>query len=128
MNVTLAPFLFVMSELDAFFAYSCLLQHHCPRYVLKNLDGCHHGCDLLEKCLSLLDNDLHAHLTSRHLHYHVFAFPAIATLLASMQPLEEVLRLWDAIFAFGVHLSILIFCSQLMLMRDELLKENSAAR
>jgi hypothetical protein len=43
MNVLAAPFLFTMSEMEAFYAYSNLLKHCCPLYVQPTLAGVHCG-------------------------------------------------------------------------------------
>ena len=127
MNILVAPFLFVMPELDSFTSFSCLIMKHCPRYILKNLDGAHHGCALVDRCLQILDPVLHNHITSK-ITTEIFAFPIIMTLLASLKPLTEVLRVWDAIFAFGVHFNVVLYTTHLMLMRDKLLKEQKAYR
>jgi cell cycle arrest protein BUB2 len=128
MNVTLAPFLFVMPEADAFFAYARFIQVHCPRYVLKNMDGCYKGCEILERIVRCIDPELYAHLIGRRLTFVLFAFPAVCTMMASMKPLEEVLRMWDAMLAFGVHLSLVMYACHIVLMRDDLLREQSAAK
>jgi len=43
MNVLLAPILFVMPELDAFYTFSRLMSKVCPLYVRGNFDGVHYG-------------------------------------------------------------------------------------
>jgi cell cycle arrest protein BUB2 len=43
MNVTLAPFLYVMPELDAFNAYYKWVQVVCPTYIQPDLRGVHAG-------------------------------------------------------------------------------------
>jgi len=37
MHILVAPFLFVMPELDSFTSFSCLIMKHCPRYILRML-------------------------------------------------------------------------------------------
>lgn len=123
MNVLLAPILLVMPELDAFFTFSCMLKHHCPRYVVKNLDGSHHGCELVAKCFPVADLELFTHVDARISNVELYAFPAIMTLMASLQPLGEVLRLWDAMIAFGLHLNVLLFVAHLIVNRSKLLAE-----
>src|SRR5690606_20632422 len=54
MNVLLGPFLYVMPEVDAFICFNQLLSRHMPRYVLKNMEGAHIGCILVEKLLARL--------------------------------------------------------------------------
>jgi len=70
---------------------------------------------------------LHEHITSK-ITTEIFAFPIIMTLLASLKPLTEVLKVWDAIFAFGVHFNVVLYTTHLMLMRDKLLQEQKAYR
>ena len=43
MNVLAAPFLYVMPELDAFYAFSHFIKHVCPLYVQPALEGVHCG-------------------------------------------------------------------------------------
>lgn len=52
MNVLAGPFLFVMSELDAFYSFTMLIQNQCPLYVQPNLEGVHCG---VKVCLSLTE-------------------------------------------------------------------------
>jgi cell cycle arrest protein BUB2 len=110
MNVLLAPFLFVMpTELDAFACCSALLAKHCPRYVLANLEGVHEGCALADACLRALDPALHSHLQQRvQLQTKIFVFQHIFTLFANMSQLNQVLKVWDALFAFGVHFNCVL--------------------
>ena len=127
MNVLLGPFLYVSgSELDSYYFFNAMLTNHCPRYVLKNLDGVHSGCRLLDRCLQSLDAVLHKHILSKIRDIEIFAFPCIYTLMANMQPFEEALRLWDAVFAFGIHFNIVVLAVYLMLRRDALLAEKQA--
>lgn len=128
MNVLVAPFLYLMPEIDAYTAFMTLITRHCPRYVASNLDGVHHGCSLVDRTLEILDPVLHGHILKKILRPEIFAFPYIMTLLANMSPLTEVIRLWDAIFAFGIHFDILLVTCHLMLMRDTLLAEQQAFR
>lgn len=67
MNVLLAPFLYVMPELDAYDAWSTLLLHHCPLYVQPALDGVHAGLRLLDECLQVVDAKLAQHLRDKGL-------------------------------------------------------------
>ncbi|CAJ0873948.1 16839_t:CDS:2, partial [Entrophospora sp. SA101] len=105
MNVLAAPFLFVMPELDAFYSFSAFIQHFCPLYVTPNLEG------LLDKCLEIIDSNLFIYLKSKNLTAEIYAFP--------------LLKLWDFLFAYGVHLNILCVIAQLVLMRNQLLESPS---
>ncbi|KAI8354878.1 rab-GTPase-TBC domain-containing protein [Mortierella sp. GBAus27b] len=107
MNVLAAPFLFTMSEMEAFYAYSNLLKHCCPLYVQPTLAGVHCGIKLLEECLCKIDPELYDYLKSKSMSAEVYA-------LSSMQ-------LWDFLLAWGIHLNIICIIAQLYLIRDELM-------
>lgn len=47
MNVLAAPFLYVMSEVEAFFAFKRFITKMCPTYVIKkNMKGVYAGCEV----------------------------------------------------------------------------------
>lgn len=48
------------------------------------------------------------------------------TLLACMKPFDEVLKLWDAIFAYGLHLHIILLCVHIISVRELILQETNA--
>ncbi|CAG8580215.1 3520_t:CDS:2 [Diversispora eburnea] len=121
MNVLLAPFLFTMSELDAYFSFVTFIQNICPLYVTPTLEGVHSGLKLLDRCLQILDLKLFIYLKSKNLTAEIYAFPSVLTLCACTPPLEQVLKLWDFLFAYGIHLNIICVIAQLILMRDQLL-------
>lgn len=121
MNVLLAPFLFVMPELDAFYCYNALLTRQCPQYVDKRMTGVHDGCALVDRILAMVDPQLHAYLERKGVFATIYAFPMITTLMGCLKPLSQVLKVWDAVFSFGIHLSVLLCVAQVMLMRETLL-------
>ncbi|KAF9400014.1 hypothetical protein BGZ94_005558, partial [Podila epigama] len=67
MNVLAAPFLYTMSEMDAFYAYSNFIKYCCPLYVQPTLQGVHCGIKLLEECLRMIDVELYDNLKSKRL-------------------------------------------------------------
>lgn len=117
MNILLGPFLCIMSEVDAFFCFSTLMLRHCPRYVLKNMEGVHEGGSLVDKLLAVLDPQLHAHLKSKQVPIPISAFPFLSSCMGCLKPLSEVCRLWDVVFAVGFHF-IVVLCTTLV--RDSL--------
>jgi len=125
MNVLVAPFLFTMSEIDAFFSFATFIEMCCPLYVNSTLQGAHCGLELLDQCLQIVEPTLFRHLKSKNLSAKIYALPSVLTFCACTPPLEEVLKLWDFLFAYGVHLNILCVIAQLILMKDELLKSQS---
>ncbi|RXW23353.1 hypothetical protein EST38_g2523 [Candolleomyces aberdarensis] len=122
MNVLAAPFLYTMpSEIEAFFCFAKFIEEACPLYVQPTLDGVHRG-------LKFVDPELYAHLRSKNLSAEIYAFPAVLTLCACTPPLDQVLKLWDFLLAFGVHLNVLCVIAQLLLMRDDLMTSSSPMR
>ncbi|KAK7035210.1 CDC16 protein [Paramarasmius palmivorus] len=129
MNVLAAPFLYTMpSEVEAFYCFSKFIEESCPLYVQPTLEGVHRGLRLLDKCLKIVDPELFTHLRSKNLSAEIYAFPSILTLCACTPPLDQVLRLWDFLLAFGVHLNVLCVIAQLLLMRDEVMASTSPMR
>lgn len=124
MNVILGPFLFIMAELDSYYCFHTLVTQHIPSYISKNLEGVHRGTDLTSRCLKILDPYLHQHLISKYNNLSIFSVKYIISLMANVQPLKEVIKLWDAIFAFGVHFNILLFCAYLINVRKLILAES----
>jgi cell cycle arrest protein BUB2 len=89
-----------------------------------------------------VDPELFSYLRSKNLSAELYAFPcksyrrcpktvsdlqnlAILTLCACTPPLDQVLRLWDFLLAFGVHLNVLCVIAQLLLIRDDVMTSSS---
>jgi len=126
MNVIAGVLLYVMPELDAFHCFNALIAKHISAYMSKNLDGVAEGCTLLEECLRALDPQLASFLIDKmHAQTRVYAFAPIMTLSACCPPLDSIVQLWDIYFAAGVHLNVMFYASQLMLLRYELMDENN---
>ncbi|KAG0304532.1 hypothetical protein BGZ98_005418 [Dissophora globulifera] len=121
MNVLAAPFLYTMSEMEAFYAYSNLLKYCCPLYVQPTLQGVHCGIKLLEECLCKIDPELYDYLKSKKLSAELYAFPSVLTLCACTPPLDQAMQLWDFLLAWGIHLNIICIIAQLHLIRNELM-------
>jgi len=47
MNVLAAPFLYVLPEMEAFYAFSTFIQYYCPLYVHSSLIGAHAGAKVI---------------------------------------------------------------------------------
>ncbi|KAJ3209839.1 Ras GTPase activating protein ira2 [Entophlyctis luteolus] len=80
---------------------------------------------LLEKCLAIADPSLHGYLLQKELDPVMYAFPSVMTFSACTPPLAEVLRLWDFLLSYGVHMNILCIVAQMILIRGEILKSSS---
>ncbi|KAG8526973.1 uncharacterized protein KY384_008402 [Bacidia gigantensis] len=126
MNVLCAPFLYVArSEAEAFVLFHDFITRECPGYIRGAMDGVHKGLQLVDRCLEIADPVLSAFLLSRGLKAEIYAFASVLTMCASTPPLQQVLRLWDFLFAYGVHLNILCICVQLMRRKHELMNDKS---
>ncbi|CAG8680972.1 2283_t:CDS:2, partial [Scutellospora calospora] len=75
MNVLAAPFLFTMSEIDAFFSFATFIKTCCPLYVTPTLQGVHCGLKLLDQCLQIIDPKLFNYLKLKKLTAEIYAFP-----------------------------------------------------
>ncbi|ORZ18129.1 rab-GTPase-TBC domain-domain-containing protein [Absidia repens] len=125
MNVLMAPFLMVMPEMEAFFTFTTFMWKWCPLYIQPNLRGVHCGTKLLDMCLKELDPQLYYLLLSKGFTASMYAIPSVMTFCACTPPSKELLRLWDVMFAFGLHLNILCIIAQLALIRTDLLSSPS---
>ncbi|KAF9952224.1 hypothetical protein BGZ70_000692, partial [Mortierella alpina] len=125
MNVLAAPFLYAMSEMEAFYSYSNFLKFCCPLYVQPTLQGVHCGIKLLERCLCLIDVELYDYLKSKNLPAEVYAFPSVLTVCACTPPLDQAMQLWDFLLAWGIHLNIICIIAQLHLNRSNLMSHAS---
>ncbi len=60
----------------------------------------------MDRILSLVDPPLAAHFHAHTLTANIYAFPFILSLHACIPPFVEALKVWDALFAYGVHLEV----------------------
>ncbi|KAJ2378669.1 CDC16 protein, partial [Coemansia sp. RSA 2607] len=121
MNTLLAPFLYVLGEGGGFYAYRQFLRKECPLYARPSLPGVHACVQLVDECLAFVDAPLYSHLRRHGAVAKIYAFPAAMTLSASVGPLRQVVRLWDFLLAFGVHLNVVCIVAQLLSMRELLM-------
>eukprot|EP00027_Filamoeba_sp_ATCC50430_P018947 CAMPEP_0168565340 /NCGR_PEP_ID=MMETSP0413-20121227/13782_1 /TAXON_ID=136452 /ORGANISM="Filamoeba nolandi, Strain NC-AS-23-1" /LENGTH=417 /DNA_ID=CAMNT_0008597183 /DNA_START=173 /DNA_END=1426 /DNA_ORIENTATION=- len=122
MNAICAPFLYVMPELDAFFAFSKFAKFCSPLYFNPGIEGAFVGLELLDEILKLTDPDLYIHLLSKDLKAEMYAMPPILSFSGCTPPLEELLKLWDFLLAFGVHLNVVCVAAQILMIREDLLQ------
>ena len=123
LNVLLAPIAFACykSEPQAYSIVHSLVVRHIPLYVTSDVKGVYTGCDLVEVVLRHIDPALAEDFDSKFFRAKIYAFPLVLTLSACTPPLSEVLRLWDYLFAYGIHMNILFIVAQLVKARDSLL-------
>ncbi|KAK6198122.1 rab-GTPase-TBC domain-containing protein [Scheffersomyces amazonensis] len=127
LNVLLAPIAYVChkSEPYAYAILHNLIRNHIPLYITPNLDGVHTALNLVEVVLKIIDPVLSEYLDSKFLKPEIYAFPSILTLCACTPPLKSVLKLWDFLFAYGIHMNILFVVAQLIINRSLLLNSDS---
>ncbi|RMZ90823.1 hypothetical protein DV736_g1954, partial [Chaetothyriales sp. CBS 134916] len=120
-NVLSAPLLYASrSETQAYALLCTLLTTHIPSYITPTMAGVHQGLDLIDRILALREPNLSAFLLDKVGPAKVYAFASVLTLSACTPPLPQVLKLWDFLFAFGVHLNIVCVVAQLILMKQKL--------
>ncbi|KAK1592021.1 hypothetical protein Q3G72_017883 [Acer saccharum] len=128
MNVLSAPLLYAArSEAQAYALLTSLLTNHIPTYLTSAMSGVHAGLELIDKILATGLETI-AILISNSLPAKIYAFAPVLTLCACTPPLPEVLKLWDFLFAFGVHLNILCIVAQIIHMKDQLLQSSSPGK
>lgn len=127
MNVIIAPIL-TMSDMDPV-AYAIFdkLMVKLSNYYNKSLslDRIHRGCKLVEIVLSKIDPKLYKKFNKLSYPLHLLVVPSIMTLSGNVEPVSEVLKLWDFIIAYGLHLNVLFIVAQLVIVRDTILSIES---
>ena len=74
MNAVAGPFLYCMGELDAYFAFSRFIKTYCPMYWVPQMYGARAGCDLIDQCLKIVDDELFTYLRGRNLFATLYGF------------------------------------------------------
>jgi cell cycle arrest protein BUB2 len=124
MNAICGAFLYVLPEVDAFYCFSALVLEQCYQYLVPSIAGVYEGLSLLSKALEHVDPELYNYLLSKG-YKEPLLMHAVLSLNTGTPPLEQVLHLWDFVFAFGIHMNVVLTLSQLVLMRDTLLAHPS---
>lgn len=115
-----------MPEPDAFECFCTLILKYLPRYYTNNVEGAYDGLHLVPFCLNEVDPVLFAHLTKCDFHYETL-LEFVLSLGSSNPPLEETLKLWDFLFAFGFQMVPLIPVAYLVRDRAKLLAKRPMA-
>ncbi|KAL0478708.1 cell cycle arrest protein BUB2 [Acrasis kona] len=121
MSLLAAPFLFCLSEADAFYCYKRFVTRICSAYYTHEMTGCYAGVELVMELLEMLDPELSEHIPQRI--NRVWAFKYVSSFSTNQKPLSEALKLWDFFFAFGFHFNIVCIVAQAIMIREQLLKE-----
>lgn len=124
MNVLLGPLLYVADEVFGFYMFRRLYSL-ARSYFSPDLCGVHAGCALLEDIMGVIDPELQQKLFKHNLRGFLWGFDVIMTFGACLQPLDEVLKLWDFLFSFGLGLMPLLSCLRIIKVRDMLLSHNN---
>jgi len=123
MDVLAGGMLFVMPEIDAFAGMSRLVNECFPLYWLTgethDLVGAYAGAILVKDVLSEVDQEVYRMLSG--LPPLLYAFATVTSLSGIAPPFEELLRLWDFVFSFGVHVNVLCVAAQIILQRSKIL-------
>lgn len=126
MNVIAGPFLYICkSEPQSFTLFYNLLMVHMPRYITPNLNGTMDGVKLVDLVLQSVDPKLSEFLQSNMSSAKIYALPSILTLCACTPPLDQLVKLWDFLFSYGIHMNIIFVVAQLLLIRTELIESKS---
>jgi cell cycle arrest protein BUB2 len=129
MNVLLAPILITCDvEPLSYLIFETLMIDRLSSYFKESLslDNIHKGCRLVEVVLKYIDPSLYSKLNKK-LNYPLqyIVMPFVMTLSASAEPIEEVIKIWDYMLAYGCHMNILFTVAQLVMWRDHIFKLNS---
>ena len=87
-------------EADAFWSLNKLLDSIQDNYTFDQ-PGIQQLVGLLEKLVSRIEPELHAHLTCHNVQYLLFSFRWMNNLLIREIPLGRIIRLWDTYFSEG---------------------------
>lgn len=52
----------------------------------------------------------------------IYAFRSLCSLSAAIPPLNEVVKLWDVLLAYGVHMNIFFYLAHIFSKKEEILK------
>eukprot|EP01084_Bolivina_argentea_P088369 159558_1 len=132
MDAIAGSLLFVMNESEAFQLLNVLMSIHFPLYFKSEKDsdhstsliGAYAGTYLAYDILKIYDEELFNHLSS--LHPYQYLFPLIASFQAISQPLSQMQKLWDYLFAYGVYLNPVVAISHLIVNRKKILNKSVA--
>jgi len=118
MNCCAGALLYAMPELDAYHCFHKLCVQLCPTYWNKeySIVGAYAGALLVHDCIKVCDEELFSSLEL--IHPWTYAFPAVTSLYTVAPPLDELVKLWDFIFSFGIHVIILCVTAQVINERN----------
>lgn len=125
MDAIAAGLLYVMPEVLAWNSFVLLMETHFPLYYYsedshkRSLIGAWAGAVLAGQIIPIMDQELGEHLSDCH-PFQLYQ-PCVQSFGAICQPFEEMIRLWDFLFAFGVYLMPVATVAQLIYHKQKIL-------
>ena len=113
--------LYTMPELYAYYTFKILVEQHIPTYIHLESGriGAYYGVELAKQILKIVDKELYHHINPYRMHSF---YGPIAMLQTNCQPFDQVLKLWDFMCCFGVHLCPVITVASVITKRKEILE------
>lgn len=106
-------------------SFFALVVNGIPSFFAPGQQVVRAGCALADAVLAHVDPHLHRHFLRHYgpaaTHAELLFFARVASMYASRPPLRRVVRLWDGILAFGVHLLPVLCAAEAVARRSELL-------
>lgn len=139
-NLIAGAFLVCMNEVDAYHCFHAFATKVVPTYFTSKCKetcgyiGVYAGQRLVFKILRVVDSDLYQALLvcskkrfggNMEFFAKTYFFEGLNSFWTSFQPLSEVIKLWDFLFALGPHMHVVAFVAYLMLLRHKLLDEST---
>src|SRR5690606_18228096 len=87
----------------------------------QSLAGAWGATLLVLDSIKIIDTKLYQHLNHPKLHPFAYLFSPVSSLLAIATPIMEVIRLWDFLMAFGIHMIVPCIVGQILLLRESIL-------
>eukprot|EP01083_Nonionella_stella_P072914 196803_1 len=123
-NLIVGGLLYAMPEVDAFATFCVLMQQHLPTYIYMDTlthsyghksqrCGAYAAAHLASEVIRVCDHDLFIHLEPLPVWVHVL--PLVMSFQCFCQrSFTQIMKLWDFLFCFGVHLNPVIAAAQII--------------
>ena len=126
MNGIAGLILFVMPEIYGYETFSLVMNTHLSSYFYSNnndtknaLIGGYAATFLTQHIIKLCDNQLYNSIKS--LKGELYIFPVVSGSQIICQPFNELLKLWDFLVCFGLHLNPVITAAQIIENKNKIL-------
>lgn len=118
MNCLAGCFLYTMPEAEAWASMVAMITKMCPRYCGLN-GGSYDGDILVRRIIEAVDPTLAQKIALVPL--SVFTHQVLQGFCTIYPPLSEILKLWDLMLSFGMHMTTIFTACMIILRRDEIL-------